>query len=241
MIQEHKDQIYNGNKTVVLLAECLNGALGAGRFAARLLFDQTTRIILLHTFQKPARGVSMMRDLTEVLRQTADWDLSVLKTKLVREFELPPENIEKAVIENDLRSVIEKDLSKHHHVSVVLGPDISNPFRRGSCRKIVRALVGSKIRPVFLISDHITMLEESRIVFIAEKEEDISPVYYNFLLDIYDKKDAMVEIITHENDKTIRMNQETSSHFSKKVHLSDLRENSTEQIFYDRLIRSGAV
>jgi len=241
MVQDHQHQAHHGSKTVVLLAECLNGAIDAGRFAAKLLFDHSTRIILLHTYQKPAMGVTMMRDLTGVLRRTAEWDLTVLKSKLVREFELPPENIEKMVVENDLKSVLNNELGNHEHLSVVLGPDISNPFRRGSCRKIVRALVESKLRPVFLVSDFITLVEESRIIVIAEKEANISIVYLNFLNDIYGRENVMVEIVTEENNKMIRMNRKTSRHFSNRIHSSELRDNSMEQIFYDRLVRASAV
>lgn len=241
VVQESADHTGIHKKTVVLLAECWNGAFDAGHFAAKLLFDTSTRIILLQTYQRPDTGVAKLLDLTQILKQTAEEDLSVLKAKLVKESGLPAGNIEKVVIEGDLKSVIKDEFSSYPNLSVVLGPDTHNLIRKGSSRKIVGELVRSKLRPLFLISDFITIIEESRIILIAEKEENISAVYLNFLIDTYDEENAPVEIITADNKKTIKMSKNTAGHFSNSLTPSDFRRNSLEQIFYNRVIRISPV
>ena len=48
------------SKTIVVIAECLNGAFETGEFAARHLLDHSSRIILLLTRERKAPAEHLM-------------------------------------------------------------------------------------------------------------------------------------------------------------------------------------
>lgn len=232
---------YNDNKSrvILLLAECWLGAMDAGRFAARMLFDDSTRIILLNTYQHPPANTSMMRSVVSVLRQTAEKDLEILRENLVNNCGVPANNIESRVAEGSLRSVIANDFGHIPNLSIVLGQNIHNPFRRGSCSKIIKMLVGGNTRPIFLVSEHVTLIETSRILVIAENEHTVSNVYIRYLADIHPDDDIEVEIVTYDNAKKIELDQATVLHLSKKVKAADFSRGTPEHMFFDNVIIPG--
>ncbi|MEX0986954.1 MAG: hypothetical protein WD052_05700 [Bacteroidales bacterium] len=239
MPQRSNEHEIISEKTVVLAAQCWNGAFDAGRFAAKMLFDYRTRIVLLNTYNSPAFGTTMMRKITPILEQTAEEDLYTLRALLTNEYGIPADSIEMAVTEGDLKSVIRSDFSQQGNLSIVMGHNIHNPYRKGSCIGMINALMDSKPRPIFLISDFITIIEESRIVLIAEKETNISTVHINYLEEHFDKEDITVEIITGDNKKRMEMSEQTANHFSALLEMTDLTRNPLEQIFYDQVIGVG--
>jgi hypothetical protein len=227
------------SRVILLLAECWLGALDAGRFAARMMFDDSTRIILLNTYQQPPANASMMRSVVSVLKQTAEKDLEIIRESLVNNFGVPAENVESRVAEGTLRSVIERDFGHISNLSIVLGQNIHNPFRKGSCSKIIKMLIGGSTRPIFLVSEHITLIETSRIVVIAENEDTVSNVYIRYLADIHPEENIEVEIVTCDNTKKIELDRTTVMHLSKQVKAADFSRGSPEHMFFDNVIIPG--
>lgn len=235
-LNEHKS---NNEKTVIILAECWNGANNASRFAARLLFNKNTRIILLHTYMKPATGIVMLRDITPILKNIAEEELYALERKLVEELNIPAGNIEKKAIEGNLKSVIETQFGHYTNMSVVLGPGMEKEYYKDSCRSTISAIMNTRPRPLFLISDFITLIEKSRISIITEKENKVSSAYINFLKDISGEKKPLIDVISNDNKKSIKMNKETARHFSDLPDNSDTRQNSAEQILINSVMRAN--
>lgn len=240
MYQPYNEQINSNDKVVVLAAECWNGAIEAGRFAAKLLFDNRTRIILLNTYQHPAASASMLRKIDQLLKETAEEDLSRIKTALIKEFGLPSENIHQLAINGDLNAVITNEFGHLKNLSIVLGHDINNPFRKGSCRKVINALLKSSTRPIFLVSDFVTVVEQSRMVIIAAKEEVVSPVYLRYLIDLTGQDENHVEIVTPDNGNRIEMSSDTAAHFSNRLNVSEFSINTIEHTFYDLAIKAAS-
>jgi hypothetical protein len=237
MLQQ--EAIWTGipHKTVLLLADCWGGALLAGHFTAKLLFDRNTRVILLHTFQQPATGKGPLRNMTSVLKKIAMEDLSVLKDKLINEFGLPEESILKVALEGDLRNVITKEFCYFPNLSIVMGPDTSHPLRNGTCRKVIRALRGDRPRPVFLVSDHITIIESSRIIVITENEENLSDLYLVFLKELFGKNSPPIEIISRGNSNTLHLNEKIVNHFSENLVADMQGRQNLDRIIFDFMFR----
>ncbi|MFO7672049.1 MAG: hypothetical protein R6W31_20505 [Bacteroidales bacterium] len=238
MFQLNEEQINSNDKIVVLAAECWNGALDAGRFVAKLLFDSRTRIILLNTYQHPFASVSMLRKIDELLKHTAEEDLLRIKTSLVKEYGIPPDRIHNLAINGDLKTVIRREFDHLQNISIVLGHDINNPFRKGSCRKVINALLKSSTRPIFHISGFVTVVEQSRVVIIADKEEVVSPLYLRYLVDQSGQDENHLEIVTTDNGNRIEMNKDTAAHFSNMLNGSDFSINTLEHTFYDLAIKA---
>ena len=76
----HKESLA---KTILLLTDCWMGALAAGRFTARMLFDENTRIIILNTYQPPAASALVDQTIAGILRQAAEKDIETLWNHLV--------------------------------------------------------------------------------------------------------------------------------------------------------------
>jgi len=235
-LKEYKN---NNTKTVVILAECWNGAVNASRFAARLLFNENTRIILLHTYMRPSTGIIMIRDITPILKKIAEEELVTLENRLVNEFELPAENIEKIAIEGNLGDIMETYFGHYTNLSVVLGPGMDNQYFKDSCRNTVKTIMNARPRPLFLISDFITLIEKNRINIITEKEENVSQAYIDFLEDISADYKPRIEIISSDNQKRIEINKETANHFSDLAGITGISSNSAEQILINSLLHAN--
>lgn len=240
MFQDPNNHSENKEKTILLLAECWVRAMDASRFVARMLFDDHTKIVILTTYQRPATGTSMIRSITPILEQAAEKDLLMIEEKLINEYHIPAGRIEKRVVEGNIQDVIKKDFNNIPHLSVVLGQTIQNPFRKGSCLKIVKALVSAKARPIFLISDFITLIEGSRISLISEREESISELYINYLRQICPDKPIQVEVVTRENENTIKMDQATTRHLANHARQAAFSMENPEQVFMDLVVRPDA-
>lgn len=225
-------------KTILLLAECWGGAISASRFAAQMLFDKQSHIILLNTYQQHRSGVSMMRSITPILKKTAKEDLEILKNTLVSEYGIPENNITEKIYEGDIISVINSEYSQHKNLSIVLGQNLNNPLRQGFCRKVINYLLSSQIRPVFLISNIITLIESSRIILFAEKEESISNLYTNYLRDKFAGDYKQLDIVTHNNIPNIKMDQSTEQLFSKQIKHRKHSMNTCEYLLYDLIENS---
>ncbi|MGM0463912.1 MAG: hypothetical protein ACQEQW_04570 [Bacteroidota bacterium] len=229
----------NNEKTVIILAECWNGAINASRFAARLLFNKDTRIILLHTYMRPATGTVMLRDITHILKKTAEEELDALERKLVEDFNIPAGNIEKMAIEGSLKSVMESHFGHYTNISLVLGPGMEKEYYKDSCRTTVSAIMETRPGPLFLISDFITLIEQSRISVITEKEAEVPAAYIDFLKEISGEKKLIIDIISNDNKKAIKINKETARHFSDLP--SGIMQNATEQVLIKSVMRANPV
>lgn len=226
----------NNNKTVVIVAECWNGARLAGRFAARNLYDYSTRIILLHSYKRPTTGIMMLKDITPILKQIAEEELLSLKKELVEEMKLSGDSIESLVIEGDLKSVMRFVLDKYSNLSVVLGTGTDNKSLTGTCKKIISNVIKSRSVPVFMVSDFITIVEESRITVIAENENKINKAYLNFLRNISGKKNSGIELIASDNGNKVNIDMKTASHFAINNHCEAEPRTSIEQVLASRLM-----
>jgi len=225
----------NSSKTVVIVAECWNGATEAGRFAARNLFDDTTRIILLHTYKRPARGIMMMRDLTPRLRQIAEEELMTLKKQLVEEMQLPEENIENIAREGDLKSIISSVCNNYSDLSLVLGPGTGKMQLSGPCKKVIGTVMENRSVPIFMVSEYITIVEESRITVIAEEENKINESYLGFLKNYTGDKGAVVKVIAKDNSNKVDIDTNTARHLSIREKFAGYARTEIEKVFINRL------
>ncbi|MGM0666517.1 MAG: hypothetical protein ACQETA_04285 [Bacteroidota bacterium] len=229
----------NSKKTVVIVAECWNGASEAGRFAARNLFDDSTRIILLHSYKRPATGIMMIRNITPRLRQIAEEELLSLKKELVQEMKLPEKNIENIVQEGDLKSIIRSVCEKHADLSIVLGPGTGNMPLSGPCKKIISAVMESRSVPIFMVSEFITIVEESRITVIAEEEGTINEAYLDFLKDFSGKNGSGVKVIARDNSNKVNIDRKTARHFAVKDQSAGEPRTAIEQVLVSRLVQAN--
>lgn len=234
--REHKPK--KDNKTVVVLAECLNGACEAGGFAARHLFDSSTRIILLHTYKRPRTGIMMMRDITPILKETAEQELRSLRRKLTEDPGIPAENIEMMAIHGELKNVIGSFFNDYSNLSFVLGPGIGELPHNSSCKNTISSLIETGARPIFLISGFITIIEDNKVSVIADKEKNVPQAYLDFLKNLAGKdENKEIEIISSDNRNTVRINKDTVDKFINNKQLAGEKDGIEEHIMIKRMER----
>lgn len=239
MFREEIRNSIEKDKTILLLADCWAGARAAGRFAAQMLFDDRTQVILLNTYQSPNTGTTNMRSVTPILEKTAMKDLEVLKNALVYEYGIPEESIVEKSVEGELVSVIQTHYSDFENLSVVLGQNLNNPLRKGFCGNVISALLSTRFRPLFMVSNFITLIESSRIVLIAEKEENISSLFRNYLSEFFPGDQAPLELVTHDRTNHFEMDRATARQFSDQIKGREQSMNTPEYLLYDLMRRSG--
>ena len=214
MRMKHKNKGYSGGRTILVLADCLHGAIEAGRFAVRNLYDSNTRIVLLQTYNKPQYGRSMLHDITPILEKTAKEDLTKLKNEMLKEFGLPADSIGKAALEGELSEVLANGFSKTPGLSVVVGYDPRLSYRAFPCRSVIKAATDSGLRPLFVVSDSITLIDNSIISLFTGDERQIRSDYLDFLEDMSDNNGIRMTTLTMENGGKFRPDPETILHFS---------------------------
>ena len=171
-------------KNIMVLTDCSHGALDAGRFAVKYLFDNKSKIILLQTYHTPVQSKNVLDTISPMLEKVARRELNELKAKLSLEYDISQEKIEIRVIEGELKDIIITEFGNLKKFSIVAGSVSESSPNKIPCRNIIEALVQSNIYPVFLISDCITLIEQSRILIIVDNENKIPDQYREYLQDI---------------------------------------------------------
>lgn len=225
----------NNTKTVVIVAECWNGAGDAARFVARNLFDHSTHVVLLYSYKKPAGGIMMLRDITKVLKKIAEEELMSLKKVLINDMGLPEDSIENMVIESELESAIRTVLDNRGNISIVLGTGTQNQWLNSNCKKIINTVLKSRLYPVFLVSENITIIEESGMTIIADKENSINEGYLDFLKEISCIEEPGIRIVANDNRNWINLDRKTAVHFAIRNQPAGGHRTVAEHVLHSRM------
>ena len=156
----------------------------------------------------------MLRDITPMLEKIAKEELTKLKNEMIKEFGLPAGSIGKLAIEGELSTVLKRMFGNTSGLSVVIGYDPILSYRAFPCRSLVKAAADSGLRPFFVVSDSITLIESSNITLFTGDERQVCSDYLDFLEDMSDKNGMRMTTITRENGGKFRPDPETTLHFS---------------------------
>lgn len=228
--REHNSKKKQNRKTILLLVDCLPGALRAGRFVLNNLYDSQTRIILLQTFNIQGFGLFMMRDLSQKLREISLYDLTVLKNSLIEEFGIPSRNIKKLAIEGDLATIVNQKFRKDNNLSVVVGSDRHQVINKTTNKHTISFIKKSIIRPIFLIEDNITLIDRSKIIIVSDNPDQIPELTKKILVDISEKDDLEIEYATGKKNRNTSIPHGTARFFSKDIRVDSPSLNIIERI-----------
>lgn len=209
-----KDESNTKGRTILVIADCLHGAMAAGRFAVRNLRDSDSRIILLQTYRKPGYSQGMLRDISPILEKVARAELTELKNEMVKEFGLSAGSIGKATLEGDLGTVLKNWFGNTPGLSVVVGSDPRLSYRSFPCRKVIEAVVEAGLTPVFVVSDSITLIDREGITLFAGEEKEVSSDYFDFLKEMSVKRELRMTIITVDSENSFFPSGDTTLHLS---------------------------
>ena len=207
----------SNGKTILVLAECQQGALKAGRFALKHLYDSQTRIILLQTYNAPKIGISTVRNLPSILKKISKEDLTILKNTFIEEFGIPSDHIVKLAREGDLTTIAQEELKNCDNFSVVIGTDCTPLYTRKPYKRIRSFMTTTGIRPIFIVDDNIIRIERSKIFVIQGDADKMSETFKKFLAKISEEDKIPVEYSTGENQNTASYSDRSSCHFLNEV------------------------
>jgi len=204
-------------KTILVLAECQEGALKAGRYAIKHLYDEETRIILLQTYKAPKFGLTMVRNLSSILKSISKEDLTVLKNTFIKEFGIPSDNIVKLAMEGDLSTIAQQEFKNCDNLSVVIGTDCTPLYSKNPYKQILFFMTNTGIRPIFLIDGSITRIDRSRIHVIPEIKDKMPVRLKDFLNNISEMDNIPVEYLTEENFNNAAFPEISNCRFKQEV------------------------
>jgi hypothetical protein len=202
-----------------------------------MLADNDTQIILLSSYQHFTPESNLAESVEPIIKKAALKDLDSIRNVLVHEYSIPTDRIIYKIVEGDLSAIIEREFKKYPNLAVVMGQSSSNPFKKGSCGNIIKTLIKSSMRPVFLVSEFITVIESERVVLAADKKEDVSNLFTNYLKDIFLPGEIQIKLITRENSNGITLEPKTTIHLaenSNEVKKSNMHPN---HLLYDLLVQ----
>jgi len=203
-------------KTILVLAECQQGALKAGRYAIKHLYDPQTRVILLRTFKSPKFGLTMIRNLPSILKDISKEDLTILKNTFIKEFGIPSDSIVKLAMEGDLTTIAQQEFRNCDNLLVVIGTDSTHLYSKNPYKQILSFITITGIRPIFLIDDSITRIDRSKILVISENEDNMPERFKDFLINISERDNIPVEYLSGENYNNASFPEGSTSNFSKE-------------------------
>lgn len=213
MITDVKESLQDKRRMITVVAECMLGALDAGRFAVRNLLDRNAEILLLQTFQQPKLGQTQSQDLSSMLKKIASEELTALKYKLVDEFGILPERIHVEVYEENLSSLLKLDYFTSTDHSFVIGIGSTSPKKRISCRRTINSLVDAGKRPIIIVSEEITLIEKGRIVHFSGKGSGPNQEFMKFMETIREKKNMEMKYPSISRNGMPVLSPETTQHF----------------------------
>ena len=197
-------------KTILVLAECQQGALKAGRYAIKHLYDPQTRVILLRTFKSPKFGLTMIRNLPSILKDISKEDLTVLKNTFIKEFGIPSDNIVKHAMEGDLITIAQQEFKYCDNLSVVIGTDSTPLYSKNPYKQILSFMTITGIRPIYLIDDCVTRIDRSKILVISENVDKMPEKFKDFLINISEQDKIPVEYSTGKNKNTASFSERST-------------------------------
>ncbi len=230
------EKLSGSKKYILVIADCYYGRMHAGRFAVKNLFDNNSIIILLQTYQPPQQRKEMSNGISPLLKKIAERELREFKARLLGEFDLPSSKVQVMVREGDLKDIIDRDFSSLPGLSIVIGSINEGNSNRVPCWNVICSLMEASVRPVFLITKCIAVIEKSRILVIAGKGESGIENYLSFMRELKNKFNFCLEIITPETSKKIAMDENTAGHFNIHKEPESRYLSPSEQVFYDRVI-----
>jgi len=196
----HSIKNLKGNK-ILIIVECLSGAMKASRFALKHIYNENDEIILLQIYKVQGLGSFMMRNLSHILKETALTDLSILKKMIIEEFGTPPKNIQKMVYEEDLGTTLKRKQFIDNNLIVLIGEDQKILQHKVSHQHILTVLKALNKHTTFYVEDNITIINRSKIIVISEDLGKIDSISKNFLNGISRKYGADIEYQTETNMK----------------------------------------
>jgi hypothetical protein len=209
-----KNQSDENGRTILVIADCLHGVMEAGRFAVRNLYDSNSRILLMQSYQKPRYGQSMLRNITPMLEKIAKEELTKLKNEMFKESGLPAGSIGKLALEGELSTLLRSWFGDTPGLSVVVGYDPRLSYRAFPCRSVIKAVTDSGLRPLFIVSDSITLIDNRIITLFTEDERQVCSDYLDFLEDMSDNHAMRMTTLTMGKAGKFRPAPETTQHFS---------------------------
>lgn len=230
---KHND--HNG-KTILLSAECWQGALKACRFAGKFLYDQESNFVLFQTYQTPSFGTTTMRNLDPILKKIAREDLTTLKDQLIGEFGIPSEKIEKIVVEGEFEDLLNEIAGKYSDNALVIGSDFDQPFRADACGKSIQKLLQSSVRPIILVTGNIVIIQERGTIIICPGEETLSEDFLNFFQEKDNAAKEPLVIITKDNNKHINLEPTVGKYFTKITGNGEIRYSQAEKLLNERIL-----
>jgi hypothetical protein len=149
-----------------------------------------------------------------MLKKIATEELRKIKGNLIEEFELSPDSIDKETFEGGLSSILRYEFCNTPDLSAVVGCNPIQSYQPFPCRKVVKAVFESGIRPLFVVSDSITLFDSCNIFLFVEDENQVSSDYFNLLEEIKNKSRIRMTKHTSSNPGQFIPTRETASHFN---------------------------
>ncbi|MDF1549784.1 MAG: hypothetical protein P1P88_18290, partial [Bacteroidales bacterium] len=166
-------------QTILILVECLKGALKAGRFVLNHLYTDKDRVILLQVYKVQRQGLFLMRNISKILNDVSIDELTILKNKLIEEFNISPFRIQKMAIEGELAATLKRKFCKGDNPIVVIGEDTQFYQHEIPQKQISTIMKGTCIKNIFYIDNNITLIDNSRILNISDSPEEITEISKN--------------------------------------------------------------
>ena len=170
-------------RTILVVTDCMHGAMAACRFAARNLFDSDTTLLLLQTYRTSRYDQSTLRDISRIIEKTVKSELSGLSQELGKEFSISQDRIREMAVEGDLKEILQELFAAEKTLAIVMGFDPNLSKNTLPCRRLIGAVIESGLRPLFVVSDTITVIDQKNATLLAGERDNIHRVYQEFLED----------------------------------------------------------
>ena len=138
------------NEKILILADFSEGNWKAIQFAMKHLYQSGSEICIVQTWQKPNFGFSMVRDLAPILQNIAVNELEVIKTKLLKNYELQDSQIKRYPFEGNLPSFFASEAFRDEKWQVVMAP--GENARKLSCNPRIAEIIDAIKQPLYILT-----------------------------------------------------------------------------------------
>lgn len=192
----------SGGNTILILVDCLSGALKAGRFALNHLYEEgQTEVVLLQAYNVQGFGLFKMRNLAQVLEDTAMQDLSLIKNKLVEEFDVDADHIQKLVTESSLTTTLKSYFNKKKGLTVIIGDSQESLKSKVPHNQISTIMKAVDVNKVFYVNSDVVVFSHSEVTIISSKQDETKKLPKKIFDKIFGKKKVDVKYVIAKGKK----------------------------------------
>ena len=170
MLNQYTKTAGVAQSSIIILSEFMEGAWEAIRFSVKNLVSPQHGLVYVQTYRKPDFGQSLLHNFVPVMEKFARDELTVLKKRTLKEFDVQDERVFVCPFEGDFLSFIQFKQTAYNPDFVVVSMKAGFSGAPSLVKKACR-LAACTTKPLFILPENIKENPVLKVLYLSEKKD----------------------------------------------------------------------